>query len=438
MWLTGVRRLRLCLVCIFTNFCAMSGALAQADILLGPGDAISFSVIGAPELSIVSMIGPNGQMQLPAAGWVKASGLTIQELRTDIENAVSNRPFRLSSGVPGEETWRRVSPNELLIDVATYRPIYLTGDVRAGGQLDFRPGLTLRQAVAQVGGLGISFETDISPLQLVQLSSSRDILRGEIDFAQTTLDRLEKDLATIGQRAPTPFRPTPPGDRTEAVADRWLEARDAERQLTENSTTLRLEQMANRLDVLGQMQDTNTQNLEIERGLLDRARTLVERGVAPTSTLVDARRGLLQMTMQELETSGEMFRLKLDMARTRDEIRRLQSAQRVALLERVAALQADLTTKHQRLSALDARIALLGGQMLISPADPSYRFEIHRAGDATSIVSDQLSDLLLQPGDVVTVTLQQTGPAQTDAELRGQAPFVQPASMSKTTFASEH
>lgn len=387
-------------------------AVAQTEIILAPGDSISYSVIGAPELNTVSVIGPDGRIQVPSAGWIKAAGVTIQDLRAIVEVAVSNRPYRVNGGT-GEDTWRRVSPNELIIDVAAYRPVYLTGDVRSGGEVAYRPGLTLRQAVAQAGGLGLSLETSISPLELLELSSQRDLLVGEIEFGETTLERLEVDLSALSKIGAPVALDLAPNDRSEDVAKRWLSARETERQLTAGNTKLRMEQMENRLEVLEKIQETNATNLQIEQELLERARKLIDRGIAPASTLDEARRGVLQMAMQELQTSGEIYRLRLDMARTGDEVKLLRTAQRVSLLERVAQWEATVQSLRKRLSTLDTRISLLGGQLLIAPQSPSYRFEVFRVGANAPIVSESLNERLLLPGDVLSVTMIPPEPEQT-------------------------
>lgn len=382
----------------------VTSAAAQTEIILAPGDSVAYSVIGAPELTKVSVIGPDGHIQLPSVGWIKASGVTIQQLRSIVEKAVSNRPYRVS-GASGEDTWRRVSPNDLVIDVDAYRPVYLTGDVRSGGEIAYRPGLTVRQAVAQAGGLGLSLDTAISPLELLELSTQRDLLVGEIEFVEATLERLEVDLKSLRMTDTSAKLDLPPDNRADDVAQRWLNARETERQMTAGNTKLRLEQMSNRLEVLEKLQQTNTTNLQIEQDLMERTKQLVERGVSTASSLVDARRSLLQLSMQELETSGEIYRLRLDMARTGDEVNLLRTAQRVGILERVAQAQASQQSLRKRLSTLDTRISLLGGQLLIAPQNPTYRFEVFQVGALHAIVSENITDQILLPGDVLNVTL---------------------------------
>src|SRR5262249_58275355 len=48
-----------------------------------------------------------------------------------------------------------LAPNDVDIIIAEYRPVYLNGDVAKPGEQPYRPGLTVRQAIALAGGYDI-------------------------------------------------------------------------------------------------------------------------------------------------------------------------------------------------------------------------------------------------------------------------------------------
>lgn len=212
--------------------------------------------------------------------------------------------------------------------------------------------------------------------------------------------RLEADLASIGDGTPGK---RPSGPTSGEGAARWLAARNSERQLSLSNSQLQAQQMQNRLEVLQELSRSQQTNLEIEQAALDRARDLAARGLTPASSVTEARRAFLQVSMQALETSGEIHGLRLDLARTTDEFERLQYAQRVDLLGQIVNQTQTLKTLEKRLQALDQRVSMLGGQTLMSQVEPAYRFVIQRPG-AEAIESGRLSDVVLRPGDVVEVT----------------------------------
>ncbi len=380
-------------------FLLSGGCLAQDKLILAPGDSISYSVLGSAELDRVSTIGVDGKVQMPLVGWVDAAGLTIDELRSKVASEIIDVPFR-TTGPDGAEIWRRISADLIFIDAAAYRPIYLMGDVRENGEQTYRPGITLRQAVARAGGLGPPLTSPTTDADLLALSTERDILVGDIDFTRATLTRLEADLAAIGGGNPDDV---PADPQASDGAARWLSARNSERLLSRSNSALQVQQMENRLEVLKELLRSQQDNLEIEQAELDRARDLAQRGLTPASNVTEARRAYLQVSMQTLETSGEIHSLKLDLARTSDEVERLQFAQRVDLLGQIVDLTQTLETSQKRLRALDRRIVMLGGQLAGSQGEPTFRFEIQRVGEDT-IETRQLSDILLLPGDVIAVT----------------------------------
>lgn len=375
----------------------------RSGLLLAPGDTVSYAVIGLPDLTTVSMIGVHGRLQLPLVGWIDAAGLTIDGLRRRVAAQIAGTPVR-TTGPDGREVWRQVSGDLLFLTVAAYRPIYLIGDVRENGEQPYRPGLTLRQAIARAGGLGVPLDIPDSGSQLITLSAERDVLAGELDFVTATLARLEADLAAIGTTTPAQTSPAeaPPGAVSYGDdAARWLDARNAERQLSRGNAELVSRQMQNRLEVLQELLRTQQANLGIEQEALERAQSLADRGLTPASNVTEARRAVLDVSMQALETSGEIHRLQLDLARSSDEVARLQHSQRAELLDQIVTSTAARSTLTRRLAALDQRLAALGGQHMVSQVKPVYRIEIHRPGG--SFESFALSDIQLLPGDVLQV-----------------------------------
>lgn len=104
---------------------------------LGTGDQIRLIVFGEEDLSGEFTIDDAGNASLPLIGNVKASDLTVRE----VEAAVR---AKLQEGYMKEP---RIS-----IQVLTYRPFYIYGEVEKAGEYPFVIGLDIRKAVATAGG----------------------------------------------------------------------------------------------------------------------------------------------------------------------------------------------------------------------------------------------------------------------------------------------
>lgn len=111
---------------------------AEADTYrLGPGDKLRVITYGEPELTGEFFVGSSGIVSLPLIGDVQATSRTVNDVRGAIEE-------KLRDGYLKEP---RVS-----IEVLTYRPFYILGEVNKPGEYPYTSGLTVLNAVATATG----------------------------------------------------------------------------------------------------------------------------------------------------------------------------------------------------------------------------------------------------------------------------------------------
>jgi polysaccharide export outer membrane protein len=117
---------------------AISGQAALSRIYrLGIGDKLKVTVFGEENLSGQVEVNAAGQVPLPLAGEVQAKGLTITEFRDSVARKLANGYLK--------------NP-KVTIEILNYRPIYVHGEVKTGGEFAYKPGMMLRDAVAMAGG----------------------------------------------------------------------------------------------------------------------------------------------------------------------------------------------------------------------------------------------------------------------------------------------
>jgi polysaccharide export outer membrane protein len=104
---------------------------------LGSGDQIRVIVYGEDDLGGQFTVDGNGFVSLPLIGQVKASGFAAP----DLEIAITNK---LSDGY--------VNNPKVSVEVTTYRPFYVIGQVNKPGEYAFVNGMTVLNAVALAGG----------------------------------------------------------------------------------------------------------------------------------------------------------------------------------------------------------------------------------------------------------------------------------------------
>jgi polysaccharide export outer membrane protein len=118
---------------------------------LGIGDKVKVSVFGEENLSGQLEVNASGNLSMPLIGDVPAKGRTLDELKASITR-------RLSEGY--------LKHPKVSIDILNFRPIYVHGEVRSGGEFAFKTGLTFRDAVAMAGGY--TYRANQSHLLLVR------------------------------------------------------------------------------------------------------------------------------------------------------------------------------------------------------------------------------------------------------------------------------
>ena len=152
---------------------------AHADYKLGSGDTIEISVFGRTDLTRRAMIDPDGKIQVPLIGEVAASGLTMSELRARIKDLMATSDL--------------VRGGDVLVDIIEHRPFYVYGNVTRGGSYPYRPGMTVRHALALAGG----FETIRSQGNTTPVASAE--LRGR--YRTLSADYAKQQVRVASLRA---------------------------------------------------------------------------------------------------------------------------------------------------------------------------------------------------------------------------------------------
>lgn len=104
---------------------------------LGSGDKVRVTTFGEQELSGEFLVGGDGKVSMPLVGDIKAGGLTVPQFQTAVETALKQGYLK--------------DPH-VSVEVLTYRPFYILGEVKSPGTYPYTNGLTVMNAVATAGG----------------------------------------------------------------------------------------------------------------------------------------------------------------------------------------------------------------------------------------------------------------------------------------------
>lgn len=119
------------------SFATADSTSLERTYRLGVGDKLRLTVFGEDNISGTYEINALGQVAVPLVGEVQASGMPIGGFRDRLAQ-------RLADGF--------LKNPRVTVEVLNYRPIYVHGEVKQGGEFAYKNGLKLRDAIALAGG----------------------------------------------------------------------------------------------------------------------------------------------------------------------------------------------------------------------------------------------------------------------------------------------
>ena len=157
-------------------------ATAYADSYrLDAGDKLRIVVFGQEDLSNSYTVDATGSISMPLVGSVPARGYTPDQLEASVASALAQGYLRDPS---------------VSVEVETYRPFFVLGEVNTPGQFAYVNDLTGRRAIAIAGGF-----------------TPRAVKR-EMEITRTI------DGRVVAARVPIDY-PVQPGDSVKVI-ERWF------------------------------------------------------------------------------------------------------------------------------------------------------------------------------------------------------------------------
>ena len=358
------------------------------------GDVLRVDVINAPEFSRVAPVDVDGRIALPLLGTITVAGSDVDTIRDRITEIFVDRSVLVAPVI--------------LVEVASYRRVYVGGSVGAAGSLDFVPGLTVRQAVIAAGGSRLPQAEGKTTAEATLASlAERRALTFRLAQASARIVRLNAELAgepSMGQAdADSLAPPAILADTMQAEAALLTDIRQRQDDRKEYTGKL-LRMLSSELDTLLEQVKLQESEADLQQSEINDVRQLVERGLTPRTRLQELLREKSQLTRDRLETSAFAAR-----ARQQSEAARYEYAEEQA--KRREALRLELQTAVQDRAALEASIEALDLRLQASGVTPSrqapvMRVTVHRRTGAETSTFDVEMDEPLQPGDVVDVAFE--------------------------------
>ncbi len=366
---------------------------ARADYVPQRGDVLELMVAGAPALNRRLTVDSNGDISLPVLGHVRATDVGLAELGRRIQALLVDRNV--------------VRRGQTIVSVAEYGPIYVDGDVARPGEYRYRPGMTVRSAIALAGGIDESRGVGrLSPAQLSEARAEYGATAIELARQQARIARLEANLAGAAsfplEVADTPG--VPPAALREITA---AEARqmEAERQARANEKGHLERALASaRAEVTVIEQAEREQRASYEQAVSEagRASDLLQRGVGTAVRIEIAERSLAQARSQLLDVQIRLRQARREVEDRAQQLQTVDDQRRANQLDQLQEAVAEASKARFRLRS--ARERLASRSEALSATDGSEpEIVVRRLRGAETVRLKGDLDTALQPGDSVEV-----------------------------------
>jgi len=344
-------------------------------------------------------IGADGALSLPFIGQLPADGRTSAELAEDI-----GKKMQILFGLKDLPS--------ASVEIAEYRPVYLSGEVQTPGAYPFAPGLTVLKAVSLGGGLKRG-----DPGQRF----ARDFLRSEGEAAVQVAERnrlLIRRARITAEMSGAKEIVTPKELGNSGEARAILESEKALMASREKRLRLQLTALddlksllTNEIDALGKKSETQTRQLELVQGDLSKVDSLAEKGLAISSRrlALEQRTADLQAALLDIDTAS--LKAKQDINKATQDETNLQNDWDATLAQELQNTEQELDTLTLKLGTSrdlmsealmqSADAASLKGGM--SAENIGYSILRTVEGKAEQIRATETTPVL--PGDVVKVEL---------------------------------
>lgn len=344
-------------------------------------------------------VGASGQISLPLIGDLPVSGKTTAEVSADI-----GKRMQTLFGLRDLPT--------ASVELAQYRPIYISGEVQTPGEYPFSPNMTVLKAVSLGGGLR---RADPG------LRVARDFIRADGDAAvlvaerNRLLVRRARLMAEIAEKqdiaVPPELKNAPDAAGLVASEKALLLSRDKKQKLQLEALADLKGLLQKEVTSLDKKTETQTRQLQLVNDDLDKAGGLEEKGLllSARKLQLEQRAADLQAALLDIDTTS--LKAKQDINKAGQDETNLKNDWDAALAQELQNTESELDTIALKLSTsrslMSEALSLSAEEALRkdNSADANITYVIVREKDgrATEIPAEETTQVL--PGDVIKALL---------------------------------
>ena len=360
---------------------------------LGYAERLTVKFPRYEQLSGDYRVGADGTMSIPGLGRINVTSLTIADLRRELAELV------LKAG--GGET-------DTSIEIAEYRPIYVTGFVRNPGSYPWKPGMAVLHAETLSGGLlrpaGSVSELGLGNEVVRQRKAKTDLSR---DLAALARLEAEQKSASIIEVPPRLVDLVGAAEAADLINSQSSALRARQSSVESQTASLEYGLKLTRLEIEGltKQLDRLKEHLVERRGVVTEIANLLDKKLVTRSRLLEEESKVSDLEEKEANLSVGIVRANGILLASQRDLDNLHRDQRSNLDGEIFKLERDTAQLEIDLEGANtAKKQLLQVSGNTNPDNaPKVRYELFRSADHQSktVPADRFT--ALRPGDVVVV-----------------------------------
>ncbi len=345
-------------------------------------------------------VGPSGKLSLPFIGETPALGKTTAEIADTISEQLQQK-FGL------------LDRPDASVELAEYRPIFISGDAQTPGQYPYGPGMTVLKAISLAGGLRRTPDAYQGvERNYINADGNHEVYVAERNRLYARRARLIAELQGKEIEGPKELE-----DVKDAQA--FIAEEEAIKQAREKSMRLQLtaiedlkKLLQSEIVSLEKKSATQTRQVELAREELKGIGGLADRGLVVNSRVLTIEQKIADMESKILDLDTASLRAKQDINKAiqdATDIGNDRDAELAVQRQQVEADIAGLTLKIEMYRNLMAEALSKAPEAAARSAaavgQPQASFSIVRGPEdkATEIKAEENTPVL--PGDVIKVTV---------------------------------
>lgn len=342
-------------------------------------------------------VGPSGNISLPLVGEMAAAGKTTSEIGQEISETLQQK-FGL------------LDRPDASVELAEFRPVFISGDVQTPGRYPYAPDLTVLKAVSLAGGIRRAADAG--------LRTERDFINARGNYEVLIAERnglLAKRARLIAEAEgtkeigfPKELQETPSGKKSIADETAFKEARETRLRVQLSAIEDLKTLLQNEVVSLEKKIASQTRQIELSRKELKGIGDLANKGLAVNSRVLSIERSTAELEAKVLDMETSVLRAKQDISKANQDAANLQNEWNAGVAQERQQAEAAIEQLNLKVAmyrdlmsealARDPQAAGASGEGL-----PKIGFSIVREaeGKTTEMPAEENTPVL--PGDVIKV-----------------------------------